>query len=210
MSDAWLTRASLLARAKDQSDEFAWDEFVSYYEGFIVLVLRKIGMKTSHHDDIVQEILLNLWKGLSKFKVDSDRARFRTWLNTVIKNTAFTYYNKNKNHDSKVFSMNTEQGEMPLESFSESNIDSMIEREWEAYICNLAMKNVRPLFSERALKIFDLFISGVSIDDISKRFDIKENSVYKIKNRVRIRLKEEAKQICSQLEPMNHSSARGS
>ncbi|MBF0196334.1 MAG: sigma-70 family RNA polymerase sigma factor [Planctomycetes bacterium] len=199
MSDDWLTRETLLERAKNQDDQLAWEEFVSYYKEFIIVVLRKISAKPTHHEDIVQEILLKIWKGLPKFEYNSDRSRFRTWLNTVIRNTTITYYNKHKNHDQKVSSIHTEEGDIPI--WSDDEIDKIIEREWKAHICNLAMDRVKPLFSSRALKIFDDFVSGVNIKKISQEYEIKENSVYKMKNRVQLRVKAEIQRLIRELEP---------
>ena len=39
MEDAWLTRKTLLMRAVEKNDEYAWDDFVNYYRDFIFMVL---------------------------------------------------------------------------------------------------------------------------------------------------------------------------
>jgi RNA polymerase sigma-70 factor (ECF subfamily) len=65
----------------------------------------------------------------------------------------------------------------------------------------MAMKNIKGLFSERALVVFDLFLDGKSIEAISQQVGIKENSVYKLKNRVKARLKQEVDRISQELEP---------
>ena len=35
MADTWATRKSLLLRARDQSDESAWTEFLDHYRKFV-------------------------------------------------------------------------------------------------------------------------------------------------------------------------------
>ena len=87
MSNEWLTRHTLLQRAIDQNDETAWKEFVSYYQDFIVMVLSKMAVLPDYKDDLTQEILIKLWKNLESY--NRERAQFRTWLSTIIRNTVF-------------------------------------------------------------------------------------------------------------------------
>jgi RNA polymerase sigma-70 factor (ECF subfamily) len=98
MSESWRTRRTLLVRAQDQNDELAWEEFTAYYQDFIVIILRKMGMNPNYLDDIVQETLIKIWKGLTRFDLKDEKSKFRAWLKTVIRNTAYTCYNKQKKH----------------------------------------------------------------------------------------------------------------
>jgi RNA polymerase sigma-70 factor (ECF subfamily) len=202
MSDPWVTRQTLIMRAKDQGDQDAWEDFVAYYEGFISLVLAKMGMRYEIIDDLKQNILVKIWKGLHHFEPDSDRAKFRTWLNALIRNTTFTYLKSNKKHGKSV-SIDDEDSSLmdELENQGPNKIDEMIETEWAAYISNKAMDNIAPLFSERAIEVFHMIVDGKSIEEVSKIVGIKENSVYKLKNRVKSRLMEEVQQLLSEFEP---------
>ncbi len=198
MSESWRTRRTLLVRAQDQNDELAWEEFTAYYQDFIVIILRKMGMNPNYLDDIVQETLIKIWKGLTRFDLKDEKSKFRAWLKTVIRNTAYTCYNKQKKHH--IQNTTLENIEEPS-SQSDEKIDQLIEKEWDHYVYNMAMKNIKGLFSERALVVFDLFLDGKSIEDISQQVGIKENSVYKLKNRVKARLKQEVDRISQELEP---------
>ena len=95
MSDEWITRATLLQRAKDPDNQAAWEELVTYYKGFILIVVRHMNISENDCDDLVQEVLIKIWRNLSKFEIDSDRAKFRTWLSTIIRNTVLNYIDKN-------------------------------------------------------------------------------------------------------------------
>ena len=46
------TRKTLLMRAKDPDDNLAWDDFVDYYDGFIQMLLCKMDVPRSEHDDL--------------------------------------------------------------------------------------------------------------------------------------------------------------
>jgi DNA-directed RNA polymerase specialized sigma24 family protein len=46
-----------------------------------------------------------------------------------------------------------------------------------------------------------MFLDGVEVGKIGEEMGLKENSVYKLKNRVRSRLKDEIERLCRELEP---------
>ena len=64
MTDAWITRQTLLAKAKDPHDEGAWREFVDYYHPFIHVVLAQMQVSANDRDDVTQTILIKLWRQL--------------------------------------------------------------------------------------------------------------------------------------------------
>ena len=76
----------MLIRLKDQYDEKSWEEFVATYRQYIYNVIRR--MELNHHDalEIVQLVLIKLWKKLPDFSYDNYRGKFRNWLYTVTAN----------------------------------------------------------------------------------------------------------------------------
>ena len=76
----------------------------------------------------------------------------------------------------------------------------MAEREWRVYITNLAMANIEQFFSGKAIEVFKLSIKGKSTQEISEELEIKMDTVYILKNRVKKRLTEEIKQLKVQFE----------
>ena len=80
MNDSFHTRQTLLKRVKLAQDEDSWSEFTHYYEKFIYLICRR--MDLNHHDseEVVQLVLIKLWKKLPE--MESDFKRFRAWLCT--------------------------------------------------------------------------------------------------------------------------------
>ena len=87
-----------------------------------------------------------------------------------------------------------------LLSLTDSDVDEIIQKEWQTYVVNLAMQNIKTLFSERAIEIFSLLLDGANTKTISERYGIEENSVHKLKNRVKNRLIEEIQRIREDLE----------
>jgi RNA polymerase sigma factor (sigma-70 family) len=199
---AYQTRYTLLHRACDRGDEVAWAEFTGYYRDFIYMVVHKMGIKHPDSDDLVQASFLKIWKNIDRFKVDEGRAKFRTWLSTMIRNLVINHINQRKGAYEKQQSMEGNRNVAPvfLHSVSETDVDEVIQKEWETYVVNLAMKNIKTLFSDRAIEIFSLLLDGADIKTISERYGIEENSVHKLKNRVKNRLIEEIQRIRENLE----------
>ena len=201
--DQFLTRETLLSRAKNQEDATAWEDFVNYYKDFIFIVIRHMNIPYNDCEDLIQETLLKIWKNLQKFDVDNDRAKFRTWLSTVIRNTVLNYIDK-KNRNYKKEELVREEQEVRPELFNQSKdgqLDEFIEKEWQVYVTNLAMKKITPLFSPQAIEAFQRSLDGESTEFIAEKLNIKPNSVYKLKNRVKGRLILEIKALKRELEP---------
>ena len=129
MLRTWITTGipnrHLIQRAQDPDDHQAWDDFVKYYESFIFMVLRKSSIKVIDEEDLVQTILLKVWKGLPKYEYRKEKAKFRTWLSTIIRNTVITHITKAKGEDGKI-----EKYSAKVNEISESSIEKVIEQEW--------------------------------------------------------------------------------
>ena len=201
MSDNWQTRQTLLQRAKNPDDHKAWDEFTHYYREFIKMVLFQMHCQTVDHEDLVQEILLKIWKTLPKLNYDRDRAKFRTWLSHLIRNRVIDHFRKVKRLNDKQQAVTKEVlGDKERSVVSEPELVEIIQKEWEVHIVKLALVNISSLFTERAIEAFQLGMDGVKTSEIAERLGIKENSVIKLRNRVKHRLVKEIQHLREELE----------
>ncbi|MFM8222274.1 MAG: sigma factor, partial [Planctomycetaceae bacterium] len=80
------TRDSLIRRLQDGGDNAAWDEFASIYRPIIVRIALRKHLPFEDAEDLAQQVLLLVLKNIGKWKTDPARARFRTWLQTVVRN----------------------------------------------------------------------------------------------------------------------------
>lgn len=186
----WNTKQTLIQRAQNPDDHQAWNDFVSYYESFVKMVLGKSGIPVSEEDDLVQNILLKVWKGLPNYEYKKEKAKFRTWLSTIIRNTVYTHYNKMKGEDGK-----REKFKVMIDNVSESSIEEIIEREWYDYIANIAMEKVKEVFSGQAIEVFKMSLDEKNAKEISEKLGLTENTVYSLRSRVKRRLKQEISMI---------------
>ena len=196
MNNQWQTRQTLIQRAKNQSDEAAWNEFVSFYKMFIYYLLNRMNVSLNEMDDLVQEILLTLWGKLNSY--NPQKAKLRTWLSKVIRNTTLNYLKRSNSYKNR-----TEQLQNSIEamnSFSEPEMDKIVEREWKAYLTNVAMERIKKVFSGHALKAFQSGVDGVSAEDIAKDLGITVESVYTLRGRVKKRFVREIRFLMDELE----------
>ena len=195
MNYDWNTKQTLIQRAQNPDDHQAWNDFVTYYESFVKMVLGKSGISVSEEDDLVQNILLKVWKGLPNYEYRKENAKFRTWLSTIIRNTVYTHFNKMKGEDGK-----RDKYKGMIENVSESSIEEIIEREWYDYIASVAMEKVKEAFSGQAIEVFRLSLEEKNAQEISEQLGLTENTVYSLRSRVKRRLKQEIATIRELIE----------
>ncbi len=79
------TPVSLLERLRRPGDADAWPRFVELYTPLIYLWSRRVGLQDQDAADLVQDVMVSLWKTLPTFQYDP-RKGFRRWLRTVTLN----------------------------------------------------------------------------------------------------------------------------
>lgn len=193
------TRLTLIQRAQDQSDEAAWSEFVEIYKNYIYVIIRQMGINDKDCEDILQQVLLKLWKTLPDFEYGKNKSKFRTWLGTITHSSTMDFFRRQASQDRRIEGATNAQM-THLNTINKPEIEEMAEREWRLYITNLAMNNIEQFFSGKAIDVFKMSIKGQSNQQISEDLGIKLETVYILKNRVKKRLTEEIKQLKAQYE----------
>ncbi len=198
-SDKYVTRLTLLARAKNPEDHQAWEEFVSFYQRFIYHILHKMSIDLNDFDDLVQVVLLRLWEGLASY--DKQDCKFRSWLSCVTRNTVLNYLDKQQRQQNRQVQMgDCQEMHIFLNGLSDTELDKMIEHEWRAYISTLALEKLKKLFSGVAIDAFLLSQAEVSTEDIAEKLGIKKASVYVLTSRVRSKFVDEMRRLVRELE----------
>ena len=189
--DPYLTRHTLLQKACENESD-SWNELLEIYEGFINFLISKFRGPHVDHEELKQIITIKLWESLSSYQ--REKGSFRTWLGRVARNNIINYLKSEKirsDHMSHILEdANIDKGE----NFS-NEIDQLVEIEWKNYIMEIALKNIHDSFSENAISILKLSLSGYKNNEISTMLNIKPDSVKVLKSRVLQRLIEEAKEI---------------
>jgi len=193
--EPFMTRDSLLLRVKDKKDEQAWEEFALIYEPFLRALLRKQSIPSSECDDISQEVMMKLYQNIEKYQKQNG-AKFRTWLVTVLKNTMFSHLKKRKatqNRDER-------WAEEKIRQLESNELEEDYETEWQQKICDLAFENIKKKFSGRAIDVFTQTLEEIPVETICKNLELKRDSVYRLRGRVKKALTKEVNFLREQLE----------
>jgi RNA polymerase sigma-70 factor (ECF subfamily) len=196
MNDEWVTRKSLILRAKDSSDDEAWDDFVAFYNNFIYHILHCLNVSAADVDDLAQEILVKLWKNLETY--DPKKGRFRTWLTCVVRNTAYNYFNAVR-IQRKLLGPESAFA-VGLRSMPATDLEKLIEREWANYITSYALDRLNRVFSGKAIQVFSLSLDGRSTEEIAEELNLTRDSVYTLKTRVKARYIKEVRALIREFE----------
>ncbi len=193
------TRATLIQRVQNQRDEASWAEFDRIYRRYVYAIIR--GMNISGHDadDITQTVLLNMWNKLPETEIENIQ-RFRSWLARITKNTVINFIRKRTSDADRVHRAGQEEDLTYLKTIELPDIEKIAEKEWKLHLTNLALENIEPLFSGHAIEVFRLSLEGLDIKTIANQFDLQENSVYRLRNRVKERLIIEIEHLREELE----------
>ena len=191
METAYHTRHTLLQRVQKQSDENSWAEFVSYYQEYIYLICRR--MKVNHHDseELVQKILLKLWKKLPETDCRNFR-RFRAWLCRLTGNEVKDFFRSSKSRTEREQRNSSDNADSP-------EIEKIAEEEWKKYLITLAMERVRSSFSIQLMTVFDDLHQGMSPEQVAEKHSLSTSNVSVYKHRVTKALCAEIRRLESEL-----------
>ncbi|MEM9399266.1 MAG: sigma-70 family RNA polymerase sigma factor [Verrucomicrobiota bacterium] len=195
--DLLVTRMTLLERAQSASDSPAWEELLVLYEPFINKVLGAMGFKGPDLDDVRQQVNIQLWKGLQRYKRKPEISKFRTWLSRLTRNAALNYI-RSKKKDKNLVDMESSGIQHNLEAKDVS--EQWIEDEWRRHVIRLALERMQNIFSGKGLEVFMRIMQGETPEQVSKDLGIHLHSVYVLKNRVRNRMRQEIQLIRQELE----------
>ncbi|MEL6896056.1 MAG: sigma-70 family RNA polymerase sigma factor, partial [Planctomycetota bacterium] len=94
MLDLPETRPSILLAIRDADDVQAWTRFQQVYGQLIFAMARRHGFQDADAADIHQEVMLRVSGSIQRFEMQRSRARFRTWLHSIVRNVMIDVHRK--------------------------------------------------------------------------------------------------------------------
>jgi RNA polymerase sigma-70 factor (ECF subfamily) len=201
MEDSDRTRITLIQRVRNQHDEQSWNDFVRTYRNYVYAIVRNMNISEHDAEDLVQQLMLLMWKKLPQTDVEQIR-RFRSWLATITKNLVTDFIRKRIRETERMEKAELEEALSYIKTIRLPDIEDIAEKEWKIHITQLALDNIEPLFSGKAIEVFRLSLQGITSKEIAKRLELQENSIYRLKTRVKDRLIQEIEFLREELEEM--------
>ena len=187
-------------RAKSQSDAKAWEELIGFYRRYIYVIIRSQGVNEDDTEDVLQQVLVELWKYLPDYKYDPKKAKFRYWVATVTRNQVVSFIRRQQSHAKKLDKAQQESQESYLNSINTPEVEEIATKSgnfsyriqlWITWLNIFLLKHWRP---------FELFAKGMKVNDISQKLEVKADSVYKYISRIKVKLVEEIQNLKRELD----------
>jgi len=182
------TRMTFLMRLRDRSDSLSWEQFNERYGELLYRYARKRGASHSDAEDVVQEVVMNLFKAMDGFEYDVRKGRFRGYLRTAVVHAMGRRAQKDakqaKPLDPQVFDF--------ISAEKDSSADARWEQEWRLHRLRWALRKVASEFEPITLQAFELHaLRGVTVEEAAQQLGMSKASVYQAKSRVLRRVKEQ-------------------
>ncbi len=195
MSVSFDTRSSLIARLANVGDDDSWREFASLYEPLIYRQARRYGLQHADARELVQDVLIAVSKAISRFTVDKNRGRFRSWLYAIGRNTSIR-------HLARIRRAECASGDSRIQTAIAETPDprSIAPREFDLELKRHAFlwvaKQVRGEFQPKTWQAFwSTAVENHSIQSTAETLDMSVGAVYIARTRVMARLRTRVQEI---------------
>lgn len=186
-----VTSVSLLSRLRDLTDHASWREFDRRYRELLLRFCRRQGLSAVDAEDVVQKVLVSMTRTLPQFTYDSKRGRFRDYLYRCVRNGISEWTRRpNPACPSLLPCGDACADAADRASDQRDPLEEAWESEWVAHHYRLAMTSVRQTFDARSVEVFDRSVAGAKVAELARVFEMSEQAVYKVRQRIRARMEE--------------------
>ena len=181
------TRHSLIQRLQDGGDDAAWEEFASIYRPVIVRIALRKQMQFDDAEDLAQQVLLLVLKNINKWKSDPARARFRTWLQTVVRNATMNALSRRPKDQASGGTDSLQQLHQRPDKADSLSFDL----EWQRETLRWVAQQVRGEFESTTWTAFwDTAIEQLPAQEVAEKIGRSVGAVYIARSRVMQRIKQ--------------------
>lgn len=183
------TRGSLLLRIGNNRDTDAWTEFYSIYHPMLMRFARAAGLREEAAEEIAQICLARIAEKIKHFEYDPSRGRFRSWLNTMVRNEIGHWRRRPKA---------AQVGDEPLEvadervTLPDEKLDNIFMEEHLRHCLRAVQKEVE----EQTFEAFRLYVmQECPVEQVCDKLGVTANQVYKAKQRITEKLEERMREL---------------
>lgn len=176
---SFTTRESIV-ECLQNSREGAWQRFFASYAPLIRLHGSDCGLPPALLDDLVQDVMLSLWRNGRQFVYDREKGRFRDYLRFIIRARAMDILRQNYR----------ERKAQALPRENEYFLDSTYEEEYKEHVLITAMEILSSHIDQRHFQIFQLLdLQHWKIRKVAEFFHLPEQTIYSIRKRTEEKLR---------------------
>ncbi len=192
-TDSLPTRRSLLTRLKRWDDREGWQRFYDSYHGLILAMVRHAGLRGADAEEVAQEALVAVARGMKEFHYDPAKGSFKGWLKTVVRRRLVDFLRKQgreRSHLREYVETGAAEAE-PLEA-----MEDRYEQEWERHLLEMALQWLRRRISPRQYTIFDLCVlQERPAAEVARLLGVNRGLVYVVRHRAERLLRQRLKTL---------------
>src|SRR5581483_2274953 len=178
MTDALVTRASLLARLGDPKDRSAWQQFVQLYGSLVYGFARKHGLQDADAADLTQEVFLAVAEVAGRWHYNSQLGSFRGWLYGMTRNKLARLLERRRSQPigSGDSNANRRLAEHPG---GENNAEADWEKEFQRQRFRVAADQIQDSFAPNTWQAFwRTAVEGKSATEVARDLQMSVGAVY--------------------------------
>jgi RNA polymerase sigma-70 factor (ECF subfamily) len=178
------TPVSLLERLRRPGESDAWSRFVELYTPLLYFWARRAGLQEADASDLVQEVLVLLFRKLPEFNYDRQRS-FRGWLRTLTLNK---WRESRRRHAPAPLG-----GEAGLDGIAAPDELAFLEEaDYRRQLVAQALDILRGEFPVTTWTAFrEYVLVGRQPEEVAAELHVRVGTVYAAKSRVLSRLRQE-------------------
>jgi RNA polymerase sigma-70 factor (ECF subfamily) len=178
-----------------RGDESAWREVVAIYQPLLQGWLRRFGVPPQEVEDLTQEVLALVLKGLRQFEHSGRTGSFRSWLRTLTANRAHTFWRLGKGHPLAPVTVNLEGMADQLEDVR-SDLSQQWDREHDRHVIRRCLEIIAAEVTPQTLQAFRMLaVEDQAVERVAAALQMTPVAVYGAKARVMARLRKIAAEL---------------
>jgi len=195
------TRLSLIERLKDWNDQTSWQDFFNTYWKLIYGVARQAGLTDAESQDVVQEAVISVAKGMGGFKTDPEHGSFKSWLLLITRRRIIDQFRKRHRQE--------EEGRMPRRDETARTptvdripdpagpvLEALWQEEWERNLMEVALEKVKQKVSSKQFLLFhQQVVKQWSPKKTADKYGVSLAQVYMAKYRISALVKKEIRNL---------------
>ena len=195
------TRASLLDRLKDRTDQVSWQEFFDVYWRLIYGVAIKAGLKDPEAQDVVQETIISVAKNVGAFRYDPKVCSFKTWMLRLTRWRILDRFRQREReaaglgeriHLGQGAPLAAEEDAADrtgtLESLPDPagiDLEKIWDEEWKRTTLEAAIQSIRRRISPEKFQVFHLYaVQRLPVTQVARMAGVSVAKVYLTRHRV--------------------------
>ncbi len=202
------TRASLLRRVCDWSDDASWQEFFDLYWRILYAVAIQSGLTESEAEEAVQATMISVARKIRDFKYDPKVGSFRRWICNQAQWKVADFVRRRAREQKRLHEPGADERATHTRTATvaripdeEDALENYMEQDWARAVAHVALAEVREEVPPKQFQMFDLHVMKKwPIRDIANLLQVSMPQVYLAKSRVSRLLRQKTKKVEAQLE----------